>query len=80
MAERGPDHAKEFTVEVTIGGEAYGRGEGLSKQVAAQAAAEALERLAADGKLEAKAPPDETNGAAPPAPVSEEALSATKNA
>jgi ribonuclease-3 len=46
VAERGPDHAKEFTVEVTIGGQPYGQGVGPSKQLAAQAAAEAaLERM-----------------------------------
>lgn len=45
-AETGPDHAKEFTVQVTIGGTAYGEGSGLSKQQAAQAAAmDALNRL-----------------------------------
>lgn len=36
----GPDHAKEFTVEVLIGGQRYGVGTGRSKQVAAQAAAD----------------------------------------
>ena len=41
VAERGPDHAKEFTVEVLIGSEVYGQGTGLSKQAAEQAAAEA---------------------------------------
>jgi ribonuclease-3 len=46
VAERGPDHAKEFTVEVSIGAETCGRGEGPSKQAAAQsAAADALDRL-----------------------------------
>ena len=41
----GPDHAKEFTVEVTICGEVCGQGAGPSKQSAAQAAAkQALER------------------------------------
>ncbi len=46
VAESGPDHAKEFTVEVTIGGQVYGQGQGPSKQLAAQAAARAaLERL-----------------------------------
>lgn len=46
VAERGPDHAKEFTVEAVIGNKAYGRGTGLSKQNAAQAAAqEALQVL-----------------------------------
>jgi ribonuclease-3 len=39
VGERGPDHAKEFTVEVTICGRAYGQGTGPSKQHAAQAAA-----------------------------------------
>jgi ribonuclease-3 len=37
--ESGPDHAKKFTVQVTIGGERFGQGTGLSKQQAAQAAA-----------------------------------------
>ncbi|MEA3459537.1 MAG: ribonuclease III [Chloroflexota bacterium] len=39
VAERGPDHAKEFTVEVLIGGEVYGRGVGHSKQAAEEEAA-----------------------------------------
>ncbi len=47
----GPDHAKIFTVEVYLGDEAVGRGEGTSKQIAAQAAAaEALTRLMANGE------------------------------
>jgi ribonuclease-3 len=47
VAESGPDHAKTFTVHVSIGGKVYGEGDGHSKQQAAQAAAqEALERLA----------------------------------
>ncbi len=42
----GPDHARSFTVEVQVNGKAFGRGEGTSKQAAAQAAAhEALESL-----------------------------------
>jgi ribonuclease-3 len=41
VAESGPDHAKEFTVEVLISDQAYGRGTGPSKQMAEQAAAEA---------------------------------------
>jgi len=46
--ESGPDHAKEFTVQVLIGGVVYGKGTGLSKQQAAQlAASEALEHLEA---------------------------------
>jgi ribonuclease-3 len=46
VAESGPDHAKVFTVEVSIGREVYGRGSGPSKQHAAQAAAqEAMVRL-----------------------------------
>jgi ribonuclease-3 len=46
VEESGPDHAKEFTIQVTICGEVYGQGKGRSKQQAAQAAAEdALQRL-----------------------------------
>ena len=46
VAERGPDHAKEFTVEVLVGDEVYGRGIGPSKQVAEQEAAKvALQRM-----------------------------------
>lgn len=47
VGESGPDHAKTFTVHVSIAGKVYGEGYGPSKQQAAQAAAqEALERLA----------------------------------
>lgn len=45
-AASGPDHAKEFEVEVEIGGKAYGRGRGSSKHAAEQAAAlDALKNL-----------------------------------
>jgi|SRR3989344_37463 len=40
ISEVGPDHAKEFTVEVIINKESYGRGMGNNKQIAAQVAAE----------------------------------------
>lgn len=39
VATQGPDHAKEFTVAVMLGGTECGRGIGPSKQLAAQAAA-----------------------------------------
>jgi ribonuclease-3 len=39
--EEGPDHAKVFTVEVRLGDESWGVGQGGSKQIAAQAAAKA---------------------------------------
>ena len=39
VAEKGPDHAKEFTVEVSVGNEVCGRGIGPSKHAAEQAAA-----------------------------------------
>jgi ribonuclease-3 len=46
VAESGPDHAKEFTVEVLIGSQVYGRGVGRSKQAAEQEAAKsALKRF-----------------------------------
>jgi ribonuclease-3 len=42
----GPDHAREFVVEVSVGEEIRGRGRGRSKQEAAQsAAADVLSRL-----------------------------------
>lgn len=42
----GPDHARVFTVEVHVNGKVFGRGEGTSKQAAAQSAAhEALDSL-----------------------------------
>ena len=48
VAERGPDHAKEFEVEVSVGDQVLGRGVGSSKRSAEQGAAQrALERLAA---------------------------------
>jgi ribonuclease-3 len=46
---RGPDHAKEFTIEVVINDQVYGRGVGRSKQIAEQEAARvALEALQAE--------------------------------
>jgi len=46
VSARGPDHAKEFEVEVRIHGTTYGRGHGTSKGVAARIAAQtALEAL-----------------------------------
>ena len=39
--EQGPDHAKQFTVQVLIAGKPHGTGSGRSKQAAAQAAAQA---------------------------------------
>jgi ribonuclease-3 len=52
VAERGPDHAKEFTVEVLIGDEVYGRGIGHNKQVAEQEAAQvALQRMSLEFRV-----------------------------
>lgn len=46
VAETGPDHAKLFTVEVSIGDQVYGQGHGPSKQQAAQEAArQALQQI-----------------------------------
>jgi len=50
VMERGPDHAKEFTVEVVIASKVYGRGRGQSKQAAEQHAAQlALEEIPKSG-------------------------------
>ncbi|MXW23759.1 MAG: ribonuclease III, partial [Chloroflexi bacterium] len=61
--ERGPDHAREFTVEVRLGGEVFGTGCGGSKQQAEkQAARQAVLRLRE--RIEADAPAlDATSGA-----------------
>ena len=49
----GPDHLREFTLEVLVGGERYGMGIGRNKQNAAQAAAsDALATLRQKGWLD----------------------------
>ncbi len=59
VAESGPDHAKEFTVEVTVCNRVVGRGRGHSKQPAAQeAAGAALARLRRDDMGDDGAPGD----------------------
>ena len=46
VSEEGPDHDKKFTVEVVIDGKAWAKGEGKSKSLAEQSAAQkALERM-----------------------------------
>ncbi|HUB83079.1 MAG TPA: ribonuclease III [Bryobacteraceae bacterium] len=50
VEERGPEHCKTFTVEVRIGKEWTGQGEGASKKIAAQRAAkEVYQRLRSEG-------------------------------
>ncbi|MBN1965805.1 MAG: ribonuclease III [Anaerolineae bacterium] len=52
VGARGPDHDKEFTVEVLIGEQVFGRGIGRSKQTAAQEAAhQALASIEDNGDL-----------------------------
>jgi ribonuclease-3 len=41
IAERGPDHQRQYTIEVLCGEQRLGIGEGHSKQAAAQMAAQA---------------------------------------
>ena len=59
VEQRGPDHAKEFTVHAVIGGRVFGVGVGRSKQIAEQEAArDALLRrgpVEADEELAAEA-------------------------
>ncbi len=51
ISSSGPDHAKVFEIEVRVKGAAYGRGNGPSKQVAEQIAAQtALESLGLSDK------------------------------
>ena len=52
VAERGPDHEKEFTATVFIGGRELGRGVGRSKKEAEQRAArQAYDQLGEDAEL-----------------------------
>ena len=45
VLEEGPDHAKKFTVAVSVNGSSWGQGSGRSKQEAEQqAASSALEK------------------------------------
>jgi ribonuclease-3 len=54
VSEQGPDHAKEFTATVFLGGQAYGSGSGRSKKEAEQRAArEAYARLISQAPAEA---------------------------
>lgn len=48
--EAGPEHAKEFVIEVRINGQSYGTGKGRSKQQAAQSAAQAALNAIDDNK------------------------------
>lgn len=45
IAEHGPDHSKDFVVEVHVGGRILGQGEGRSKQAASKIAARAALQL-----------------------------------
>ncbi len=46
MSVSGPDHSREYTIDVLVGGVSYGTGTGPSKQAATQAAARAaLEKV-----------------------------------
>lgn len=50
ISSEGPDHAKLFTVEVSVGDQVLGRGQGRNKkQAESNAARQALETLAATG-------------------------------
>ena len=62
VATAGPDHARIFTVEATLGGRLLGVGTGGSKRDAQQAAAAAALEL-----LAAEAPPGASDASAPPA-------------
>jgi ribonuclease-3 len=52
VSATGPDHNKEFVVQVTIGDRVVGRGAGRSKQSAAQAAADDALRAVERGELQ----------------------------
>ena len=55
IAERGPDHQKEFTATVLLAGEAWGTGTGRSKKEAEQRAAHEAYRKLSERSVEADA-------------------------
>lgn len=55
IAERGPDHEKEFTATVYLGGQPWGTGTGRSKKEAEQQAAHEAYRRLAERAIEAEA-------------------------
>ena len=67
VMETGPDHAKHFVSQISVGPRTFGRGEGRSKKSAEQAAAmEALEALRVEAQTVAprRANVNETGGRA----------------
>jgi ribonuclease-3 len=67
VGEHGPDHAKVFTVEVWVGDQVFGRGQGRSKQSAEQAAARAALDYAATLPEPVEAGPESAEPMAEPA-------------
>jgi ribonuclease-3 len=62
ISAEGPDHAKEFTVEVYVRDRAIGRGAGRSKQIAAMAAAQAAIAFIEDERARAADEPGTGTG------------------
>jgi len=72
----GPDHQKEFMVEVVIGDQVVAHGGGRSKQLAAQAAARAAMKHLEQGEMQILIPFSDSGGLAEVGQNSEEALNA----
>jgi len=52
LEEKGPDHKKEYTVEVRVAGKAWGKGSGFSKKKAEQEAArQAIRKLKCENRI-----------------------------
>jgi ribonuclease III len=52
VAERGPDHQKEFTAKVFLGGREFGMGQGRSKKEAEQQAAQQAFRQLSEERVD----------------------------
>jgi ribonuclease-3 len=64
--DQGPDHRKEFTATVLVGGQPYGKGDGRTKKEAEQKAAEAAYHVLSErvhAEQESAAPVSRQNGA-----------------
>jgi ribonuclease III len=64
VAEQGPDHRKEFSAFVSVGGDTLGQGDGRTKKEAEQKAAEAAWRTLSEQVKQVAETPEDTAGAA----------------
>lgn len=70
VSERGPEHAKTFTIEVRVGKDCTGQAEGRTKKTAAQRAARAVYERLFHAAASSGPKPDDVPASDPPCPAS----------